>query len=55
MTVRDAIAADIAPPNHASRAFHARYRFKEIGTRTVAGGKRVSLQAVDPLPESGTP
>jgi predicted GNAT superfamily acetyltransferase len=36
---------DIDPPNEASRRFHQRYGFKEVGTQTVAGGtKLVSLQ-----------
>ena len=38
---------DIDPPNEASRRFHRRYGFAEVGTQTVAGGKKlVSLQAV---------
>ena len=38
---------DIDPPNEASRRFHERYGFIEVGTQTVADGrKRVSLQAV---------
>jgi predicted GNAT superfamily acetyltransferase len=36
---------DIDPPNEASRRFHARYGFREVGSQWVAGGKkRVSLQ-----------
>ena len=36
---------DIDPPNDASRRFHARYGFREVGTQWVAGGKKqVSLQ-----------
>ncbi|MGO4551011.1 GNAT family N-acetyltransferase [Lysobacter sp. 2RAF19] len=35
---------DIDPPNEASRRFHARYGFDEVGTQTLPGGKRVSLQ-----------
>jgi predicted GNAT superfamily acetyltransferase len=36
---------DIDPPNEASRRFHARYGFREVGTQRVANGKkRVSLQ-----------
>jgi predicted GNAT superfamily acetyltransferase len=35
---------DIDPPNEASRRFHARYGFAEVGTQTLPGGKRVSLQ-----------
>ena len=38
---------DIDPPNEASRRFHQRYGFTEVGTQAVAGGKKmVSLQAV---------
>jgi len=37
---------NIDPPNHASRAFHDRFGFTELGTRSTADGtKRVSLQA----------
>lgn len=37
---------DIDPPNEASRRFHERYGFTEVGTQAVAGGKKiVSLQA----------
>ena len=36
---------DIEPPNEASRRFHARYGFAEVGTQALPGGKRVSLQA----------
>ena len=35
---------DIEPPNDASRRFHARYGFEEVGVQTLPGGKRVSLQ-----------
>jgi len=36
---------DIDPPNEASRRFHARYGFREVGTQWLAGGKeQVSLQ-----------
>jgi predicted GNAT superfamily acetyltransferase len=35
---------DIEPPNEASRRFHARYGFSEVGTQALPGGKRVSLQ-----------
>lgn len=39
---------DIAPPNEASRRFHARYGFREVGTQWVADGKKqVSLQVAD--------
>jgi predicted GNAT superfamily acetyltransferase len=38
---------DIDPPNEASRRFHEGLRFREVGTQSVAAGKkRVSLQAV---------
>ena len=38
---------DIEPINQASRVFHQRYGFAEVGTRlTSDGDKRVSLQAV---------
>lgn len=44
---------NIEPPNPASRAFHDRFGFKEVGTQWVAGGsKRVSLQAADGSAES---
>jgi len=37
---------NIEPPNPASRAFHDKFGFHELGTQWVAGGsKRVSLQA----------
>lgn len=36
---------DIEPANEASRRFHSRYGFREVGTQRVAGGKKqVSLQ-----------
>ena len=35
---------DIDPPNEASRRFHARYGFEEVGTQALPKGKRVSLQ-----------
>lgn len=39
---------NIEPPNVASRVFHDRFGFKQIGTQWVAGRtKRVSLQAAD--------
>lgn len=39
---------NIVPPNPASRAFHDKFGFKELGTRWVAGGtKQVSLQAAE--------
>ena len=34
---------DLEPPNPSSRAFHARFGFREVGTQ-VANGKTVSLQ-----------
>lgn len=38
---------DIEPPNHASRRFHERFGFSEIGTRSVGdAAKQVSLQMV---------
>jgi uncharacterized protein len=38
---------DTDPPNEASRRFHARYGFEEVGAQAVAGGKKsVSLQSV---------
>ena len=41
---------DVAPPNPASAAFHARFGFAEVGRQRVAGGKKeVSLQ-VAPVP-----
>lgn len=39
---------DVDPPNEASRRFHARHGFAEVGAQAVAGGKKtVSLQAVE--------
>lgn len=39
---------NVDPPNPASRAFHAGFGFKELGTQWVADGtKKVSLQAVE--------
>jgi predicted GNAT superfamily acetyltransferase len=39
---------DIDPPNVASRRFHSRYGFREVGTQWVADGKkRVSLQVAE--------
>lgn len=39
---------NIVPPNPASRAFHEKFGFREVGTQWVAGGtKRVSLQAAE--------
>lgn len=37
---------NVIPPNLASRAFHDKFGFEELGTQWVAGGsKKVSLQA----------
>jgi predicted GNAT superfamily acetyltransferase len=41
---------DIEPPNEASRRFHARFGFAEVGHQRLAGGKRVSLQVARPAP-----
>jgi len=39
---------NIDPPNQASRAFHDKFGFRELGTQWVAGGtKQVSLQAAE--------
>jgi predicted GNAT superfamily acetyltransferase len=39
---------DIDPPNEASRRFHSRFGFREVGTQWVAGGKKqVSLQLAE--------
>ncbi len=39
---------DIDPPNEASRRFHAKCGFREVGTQWVAGGKKlVSLQVAE--------
>jgi predicted GNAT superfamily acetyltransferase len=35
---------DIEPPNEASRVFHARFGFAEVGRQRLPGGKQVSLQ-----------
>jgi hypothetical protein len=36
---------DLDPPNEISRRFHARFRFRQVGTQWVAAGKKqVSLQ-----------
>ena len=39
---------DIEPMNEASRRFHARFGFAEVGTQSLSGGKRVSLQCAMP-------
>ena len=45
---------DIDPPNPASMRFHERMGFGEVGTQTIAGGKkRVSLQARPIAPVHG--
>lgn len=36
-----------SPPNEVSRAFHARFGFREVGTQHVYGEKIVSLQVAD--------
>lgn len=39
---------NINPPNPASRAFHDKFGFRELGTQWVAGGtKQVTLQATE--------
>lgn len=39
---------NIEPPNHASKAFHDRFGFNEVGSQDVANGrKRVSLQVAE--------
>ena len=39
---------DIDPPNEASRRFHSRFGFREVGTQWVACGKKqVSLQVAE--------
>jgi len=46
---------DIDPPNEKSRRLHESYGFREVGTQSVAGGKkRVSLQATETSPPSLT-
>lgn len=45
---------NLEPPNPASAAFHARFGFREVGTRQlVDGSKRVSMQAAD-IPQEAT-
>lgn len=39
---------NIEPPNPVSRSFHARFGFREVGQQSLPGGKRVSLQLVEP-------
>jgi predicted GNAT superfamily acetyltransferase len=44
---------DVDPPNEVSRRLHERYGFREVGSQSVAGGKkRVSLQATETFPAS---
>ena len=39
---------NIEPPNHASRKFHDKFGFREVGTQYVADGtKRVSMQVAE--------
>jgi predicted GNAT superfamily acetyltransferase len=39
---------NIEPPNHASRAFHDKFGFREVGSQYVADGtKRVSMQVAE--------
>jgi len=39
---------DVEPPNEGSRRFHAKFGFREVGSQSVADGKkRVSLQVLD--------
>ena len=44
LAISDRDGFDVDPPNEALRRFHARYGFDEVGTQTLPGGKRVSLQ-----------
>ena len=45
---RVALEFDVDPPNEASRRFHARYAFREVGSQTVDyAEKRVSLQVAE--------
>ena len=44
---------DTDPPNEASRRFHQRFGFLEVGTQRIRGGsKAVSLQMLRLLPEA---
>jgi uncharacterized protein len=54
-TERVTCEIDAIPPNEASRRFHARYGFRELGRQWVADGrKQVSLQeAPVPVPDAG--
>ena len=39
---------NLVPENHASRIFHDKFRFREVGTQWLADGtKKVSLQAAE--------
>jgi hypothetical protein len=38
---------NIQPPNPGSRAFHAKFGFREVGTQCLAVGKQVSMQMLD--------
>ena len=38
---------DVEPPNEASRRFHARFGFREVGRQWAYGKKQVSLQEAD--------
>ena len=47
---------DIDPPNEASRQFHSRFGFREVGTQWVSGGKKqVSLQLAEVQAKPGSP
>jgi hypothetical protein len=51
--VRVTCEFDTDPPNEASRRFHVRHGFSEVGTQSVASGrKQVSLQAVALEPDN---
>ena len=45
---------DLEPPNHGSLQFHRKLGFVEIGTRTAASGKRLSMQACEVGTQSET-
>ncbi len=42
---------NVVPLNRASRAFHAKMGFTEVGQQAIAEGKRISLQAKELFPE----
>ena len=47
---------DVEPPNEGSRRFHEGHGFREVGTQSVAAGKKqVSLQVVSITSKSGEP